>query len=286
MQPTEQARKTTIYLFIDESGDKGYSNSKPFHKIGVMAGFLLDECVLPSLEKKMEQGLSDIAIKPLKKLHMYNLDEEEKCKVIDLVKSLFRDLDIRFFYSAIFTESYASFVGDGPEQKIESMHSQLLQNILMKALTFCTRIIEKFQINITIKIVSDNIDPGVIKSMKKDISRIVNILNGDNNRSYIDKKRYVESKITGMSNDFRPKNGKFDVEMSVENSAVTFIPDVLSNTTFQHLIKFMQENPTAELNTTTSTAGHPLEEFLILQYTPELEEMNIEGKILGPGRKN
>ena len=104
--------------------------------------------------------------------------------------------------------------------------------------------------------------------------------------SYINKKRYVESEITGMSHEFRPKNGKFDVEMSVENSAVTFISDVLSYTTFQHLIKFMEDNPTAELNTTTSTAGHPLEESLILQYPPEFEETNLIGKIFGPGRKN
>ncbi|HCR2165386.1 TPA: DUF3800 domain-containing protein [Enterobacter cloacae subsp. dissolvens] len=286
MLPTDQLRNTIIYLFIDESGDKGYSNSKPFHKIGVMAGFLLNDWDLPILEKKMENGLSKLDLEPLKKLHMADLNKDQQSKVIDLVKMSFKELNLNFFYSAIFTESYASFVGKSPEQKKESMHSQLLQNILMKALSLCTKLIEKFETNITIKIVSDNIDPGVIKSMEKDISRIVNIFNGEKNRSYINKKRYVESEITGMSHEFRPKNGKFDVEMSVENSAVTFISDVLSYTTFQHLIKFMEDNPTAELNTTTSTAGHPLEEYLILQYPPESEETNLIGKIFGPGRKN
>ncbi|EPG2867595.1 hypothetical protein QD003_004893, partial [Pluralibacter gergoviae] len=86
--------------------------------------------------------------------------------------------------------------------------------------------------------------------------------------------------------DPRPKNGKFEVDIRVENSAITFISDVLSYTTFQHLIKFMQDNPTMDLNTLNATSGHPLEELLIFQYPPDIEDINLFGKIFGPGREN
>lgn len=282
--------RTTIFFFIDESGDKGYSNSRPFHEIGVMAGFLINDWDLPNLEKKMESGLSklelDLDLDPLKKLHMSELDKHQQTKVIDLIKILFRELNLKFFYSVIYTTSYSSFVGLSPEQKKESMHSQLLQNILITALSFCTRLIDKFNTDVKLQIVSDNIDSGVLKTMEKDYSRIVNFLNGTRNRTYITKTEYVESEITNLSHDPRPKNGKFDVHIRVENSAITFISDVLSYTTFQHLIKFMQNNPTMTLNTSTATSGHPLEEFITLQFTPDLEEMNLVGKIFGPGRQN
>lgn len=278
--------RTTIYFFIDESGDKGYSNSRPFHEIGVMAGFLINDWDVPNLEKKMESGLSKLELGSLKKLHMTELDEDKKTKVINLIKQLFKEFNLKFFYSVIYTPSYASFVGLSPEQKKESMHSQLLQLILITALSFCARIIEKFKTDVKLQIVSDNIDSGVLKIMKKDYSRIVNFFNGEKNRKNISKTEYIESEITNLSHDPRPKLGKFEVDIRVENSAITFISDVLSHTTFQHLIKFMQNNPTMALNTSTATSGHPLEEFIMLQFTPELEEMNLIGKILGPGRKS
>ncbi|MGK0600319.1 DUF3800 domain-containing protein [Yokenella regensburgei] len=277
---------TTIYFYIDESGDKGYSNSKPLHKIGVMAGFLINDWYLPSLEEKMASGLSKLNLDPLKKLHMSELDKTQQAKVIILIKELFKQFNLKFFYSVIYTSSYASFVGLSPEQKKESMHSQLLQNILITALSFCTRLIEKFNTDVKLQIVSDNIDSGVLKTMKKDYSRIVNFLNGTRNRTYITKTEYIESEITNLSHDPRPQNGKFEVDIRVENSTTTFISDVLSYTTFQHLIKFMQDNPTMVLNTSKASSGHPLEELLTLQFTPDLEEMNLIGKIFGPGRKN
>ncbi|EPF0314037.1 DUF3800 domain-containing protein [Enterobacter chuandaensis] len=278
--------KTTIYFFIDESGDKGYSNSRPFHEIGVIAGFLINDWDVPILQEKIESGLSKLNLDPIKKLHMSGLDKTQQAKVIDLIKELFKKFDLKFFYSVIYTSSYASFVGLSPEQQKESMHSQLLQNILITALSLCTRIIEKFNTDVKLQIVSDNIDSGVLKKMKKDFSRIVNFLNGTRNRTYITKTEYIESEITNLSHDPRPKNGKFEVDIRVENSAITFISDVLSYTTFQHLIKFMQDNPTMDLNTSKASSGHPLEEFLMLQFTPDLEEMNLIGKIFGPGRKN
>lgn len=286
MQPTVQSRNTIIYLFIDESGDKGYSDSKPFHKIGVMAGFLINDWDVSILQEKIESGLSKLNLDPIKKLHMSELNKTQQSNVIDLIKELFEQFNLRFFYSVIYTSSYASFVGISPGQQKESMHSQLLQDILIKALSLCTRLIEKFNTDVKLQIVSDNIDSGVLKTMKKDYSRIVNFLNGARNRKHITKTEYIESEITKLSHDPRPKNGKFEVDIRVENSAITFISDVLSYTTFQHLIKFMQDNPTINLNTSKASSGHPLEEFLILQFTPDLEEINLIGKIFGPGRKN
>ncbi|EMD1654728.1 DUF3800 domain-containing protein [Pluralibacter gergoviae] len=278
--------KATVYFFIDESGDKGYSNSSPNHKIGVMAGFLINDWVLPSLEEKMESGLSKLNLNPLKKLHMSELDKTQQAKVIELIRNLFIQFNLKFFYSVIYTSSYTSFVGLNPEQKKESMHSQLLQNILIMALSLCTKLIEKYNTDIKLQIVSDNIDSGVLKRMKKDYSRIVNFLNGEKNKIHITKNEYIESQITNLSHDPRPKNGKFEVDIRVENSAITFISDVLSYTTFQHLIKFMQDNPTMDLNTLNATSGHPLEELLIFQYPPDIEDINLFGKIFGPGREN
>jgi len=277
--------KTTIYFFIDESGDKGYSNSKPFHEIGLMAGFLINDWDLPRLEEKMKDGLSELNLNPLKKLHMSELNSEQKSEVVNLVRRLFKDLELRFFYTVMFTESYTHFVGGEQGKSKESMHSQLLQNILMTALSFCAKIIEKYKTDVKLQIVSDNIDAGVLKIMRNDYSRIVNFFNGDVNRMYVTKKEYVESKVTNLSHDSRPKNGRFEVEIRVEDSVVTFISDVLAYTTFQHLINFMRDNKKMELNTLKSTLGHPLEEFLILQFTPDLEEINLFGELLGPGRK-
>lgn len=65
----------------------------------------------------MENGLSKLDLEPLKKLHMAELNKDQQSKVIDLVKMSFKELNLKFFYSAIFTESYASFVGKSPEQK-------------------------------------------------------------------------------------------------------------------------------------------------------------------------
>ncbi|MCU6338912.1 hypothetical protein KW823_20490, partial [Enterobacter quasiroggenkampii] len=61
---------------------------------------------------------------------------------------------------------------------------------------------------------------------------------------------------------------------------------VLSYTTFKHLTKYMKENTNEKLNTTKSTSGHPLEEFLMLQYTTDLDDINFEGVVFGPGREN
>ena len=277
---------TTIYFYIDESGDKGYSDSKPCNQIGIMAGFLINDWDVEKFEKKVEIGLQDLHLEPSNKLHMSALEPEQRQKAIELVKRLFREFNLNFFYSVIYTESYASYVGKSTETKKESMHSQLLQNILIKALTLCTKLIEKFKTNITIQIISDNIDAGVIKIMKNDCSRIINLFNGEINKRFITKKQYTESKIINLSPDPRPKNGKLTLEIRVENSPTTFIADVLSYTTFKHLTKYMKENKNEKLNTTKSTSGHPLEEFLMLQYTTDIDDINFEGVVFGPGREN
>nr|ELR5252174.1 hypothetical protein [Providencia rettgeri] len=273
----------TIYLFLDESGDKGYSTSRPRDGLGVMAGFLVDDFVVSRIKEEMTVKLKALNIDDTSKLHMSALDNEQKNKSIDLVRSLFKQFQLNFFYEAIATESFLDFASSAAPKK-ESMHSQLLQNILMKALMYCKGIIEKYQGNINLKVVSDNIDSGVLKGMENDISIIVNFLNNDWSRRYITKKQFIETRTTSMSPDPRPTKGKFKVNLTVETSEITFISDVLAYTTFKHLKKYMNENEGLSLNTKMSTSGHPLEEFLILQFTPELEDINILGKIFGPGR--
>ncbi|ELR5204371.1 MULTISPECIES: hypothetical protein [Morganellaceae] len=273
---------TTKFFFIDESGDKGYSNSKPRDGLGVMAGFLIDDWDLPKLKIRISEGLSTLNLNQSNKLHMAELDDTQKTNAVNLVASLFREFSLNFIYSAIYTESYKDFVG--PSDKKELLHSQLLQNNLISALTLLTTLIEKFRVNVNLKIVSDNIDAGVLKIMEKECENIVNYMNNAPNKRYYSKGKYIETQVVNASPDPRPKNGKFHVEMSVETSEITFISDVLAYTTFQHLMEFMKENEGLSLNTTKSISGHPLEEFIALVYPPELEDENIFGKVLGPGR--
>lgn len=273
---------TTIFFFIDESGDKGYSNSRPRDGLGVMAGFLINDWDLPKLKIRISEGLSTLNLNQSNKLHMAELDDTQKTNAINLVASLFREFRLKFIYSAIYTESYKDFVGSSVKKEL--LHSQLLQNILISALTLLTKLIEEFHVNVNLKIVSDNIDTGVLKIMEKDCEYIVNYMNNNPNKRYYSKGKYIETQVVNASPDPRPKNGKFHVEMSVENSEITFISDVLAYTTFQHLMDFMKKNEGLSLNTTKSISGHPLEEFIALVYPPELEDENIVGKVLGPGR--
>lgn len=274
--------KTVVYFFIDESGDKGYSNSIPLHGLGVMAGFLLNDWELPYLKEDFEQLIYDINLEPSKKLHMRELSIEQKNKSIQFVKESFKKYGVKFFYSAINTEKYSNFVGKSHNQKKELMHSQLLENISQKAFGLCTKLIDKFNTDVEIKIVSDKVDAGVIQLFEKKIEYIANIHNGNANKTYYKKGKYVESRINKISDDPRPKNGKFTFDISIDNSDITFISDILSYTTFNHLIKFSSKNPSSPLNTMTSTVGHPLEDLLILQIPPEMENINIENVLFGP----
>lgn len=285
MQLLGHAKKITICLVIDESGDKGYSNSTPSEGIGVMAGFLIEDGLLPILNSNAESLINHFSLNKNKKLHMRDLDENDRENAIKIVKKLFFHFNIKFFYTVIATKSYSSYVGNDSGTKKELMHSQLLQNTLQKAMLLCRSIIEKNNSDVIIKIISDNVDSGVIKKIEKDIERPLNVLNSSPNRLYHKKGEYIESTIINMSHDFRPKNGKFEVDINVENSPITFIADVLANTTFKHLIKIFNENNKTALNTIEITKEHPLQEFIFLQFDPEKHETNIEDILFGPGRK-
>ena len=172
-----------IYLVIDESGAKGYSdNVESFEgEIGLMAGFIVPSAAL----KEIRSDLQAIRNRFLttEKVHITDLQSEQQHELREDLYQYIKDKNISCIYEAIYVQGFFDCFDDFkkklkstkqsirsnikiPDQKIkELLHAALFEGVFCKALAYCIN--NGYNGKYKINVITDRIDQSIKKSSKK-----------------------------------------------------------------------------------------------------------------------
>ncbi|WP_354691897.1 hypothetical protein [Phytobacter sp. RSE-02] len=251
-------------IIIDESGAKGYAKNTEQYigDFGIMAGFLLDENDLSRMRYIINESFNDFVSEG--KLHMAELNKDDKERAILRVKDFLKIYKIKWSYSALYVKGYHRFNGspDKSSKNKELLHSTLFEHLMTKFLINGIKLAISRKINsFSLKCISDHIETATINKFKKDIAYPLRFLRGE---------------VTVMKEDESGnKEPAFDtledinISIETENSALTFVSDIISYTTWKHLKDAIKKDNNIKLQSTEVMIGHPFQESLTLTNSNE-----------------
>lgn len=264
------------YLFIDESGAKGYADNRERYpgELGVIAGYLVPELYLSEYRAHLEKRLA--SIDGVGKLHITDLLNQSEARGV--IFQAFLELEIPWIYEAIYVEGlYQSEFcegrgGDGSHKEL--LHAKLFMGFMIKALA----LVHKFKDEgVEIVVVSDNIDAGVIKKFLIESEDYLSLLR----TSELKREFKVYQKSTGKllhcssraTAENIPSHPGLELGITCENSHMTLLSDVLANSVNHYLKMEFESNPQMLPNSKQAISNHPLRNLLLCSYDENSEEI-------------
>lgn len=251
----------TVYLIIDESGEKGYSRkmSKDDDKFGTMVGYFLFDNQIKIFRDFVKDRFSQFSNDG--KLHITDLSKEEEKKLLREHALKFLEANrINWIHMSIHVSGFKRFsLNDNL-----LMHAELFMGIFIKAISYIYDVTRSKKINL--KVISDTLDKTTIKEFEKTIKLLKNMMCGQ---------RKDTARLTNWSpsekkviNYTRESTFEFDenmflldeltIDITCEDSELTLIADVLSNTTYYHLNQELRIDSKTNLDAIQSLRNHPL----------------------------
>lgn len=244
----------TVYLIIDESGEKGYSNniSTDDDKFGTMGGYILFENQIEIAREILKDRLSTFSFDG--KFHMSSLSKEEQKRLSNTAFEFMRENSINWVQVSIYNKGFKNY---SYEEKL-LLHSELFNDVFIKAIAYIYDNTRSKIINL--KVISDTLDKRTIKQFEKYISPIKNLMNGQ--REHIIQKKDYTMKSTVDFGDSSFLLDNLTINISCENTELTVIADVLSYTTHDCLKQEIKLNPDINLDAYQSLENHPIQSLV------------------------
>jgi len=289
-----------IYLIIDESGAKGYSDNieNTLGEFGIMVGYLIPESWIDKVKSELDSIKQKY--KTDRKVHITDLLQSEQEQMRVEIFNYFKTRKIFFVYEAIYSQGYYSYHESlkelytknkqqiKPSMKWSSnkekllLHSDLFLGVFMKALSFCKDIQKMEEVKLHIK--SDVIDDSIKKKFEKNVDKNLNI--GIKSTKIVKgfdtkKKEVVQYKtsfeITEGLEIFE-KFSNVEYEITCEDSSLTLAADVLVNSLYRALNNSEFKLKCLPLNTYEAVEDFPLNKLIYGLY-PHNEKLYIVDKI-------
>lgn len=272
-----------IFLVLDESGAKGYSNNPESEdgELGVMAGYLLPI----SRANTAEADLGAIRSKFLSgdKLHITDLAPHQQEELRNDLFAYFTKVQARWLYEAIYVQGFfehAQLVNQLSKEAHDSrrsnvkiswrenrdlLHAELFQGVFSKAVAFC---LDNIGPKVKINVITDRTDASIIKKFQAAADEFLGFESGSTTPVTgfdIDSQSVlhgeVQSKIGASTTSIMDLSG-IEYSIKCEDSALTLAADVLVNSVNFHLKSLQKTSVGVELNDSKTIAGHPLEVFV------------------------
>lgn len=266
-----------FYLIIDESGAKGYSdnNEKFVQEFGLMVGFLVPEEHLKQWREQSDYYFKiNNTLHMDEKIHITSLKAEEQERFRETLNQIFLYSGVNWYYQATYVQGF----NEGNSDK-ESLHSKLFAMIFSKALYNLTLLKENGDLKI--HIISDILNKGEIKLFKREIQDLISIFTNKNIEKDLvifDKKTKNLIRAKSISKlDKKDKNfpefKSIDLDISIEDSNLTLMADILANSVFHHLNKYLKDkNNYPSLNSRQAIKNHPLDKLVL--GSPDEDQQN------------
>ena len=272
-----------IFLVIDESGAKGYSDKSENYRgeIGVMAGFLVPEKYIESVREGFGTIKNNYFTEG--KLHITDLSSEDQNSLRQNIFEYIISRNIICVFEAIHSEGffqYFEFVKGMHEkakqqrrsnikisnnEKKELLHEQLFQGAFSKAVSMCVdNIGETFHL----AVITDNIDSSIKKKFITSADELLNF--GDKKIKIVtgydpDSKEIVSGSITTDFENAKKILGEYsNIRYSIdcEDSGLTLAADVIANSLNHHFKSRGNVKIGTPLNTRNALKGYPLENMM------------------------
>jgi hypothetical protein len=261
-----------MVLVIDESGAKGYATVREQNpgEIGVMAGFLYPEEEIIWMKSLFDSAIDLHRSNGKAKFHITDLDAESQTKLRNVIFNIFRDYKFQWFYVAIYAEGYhqSEFSpGRGFQDRKALLHAELFEKIFSHSICMSSSIQIK---KLDLKVITDNIDSGVIKIFKSKAERISNIFTRRKRQvfTYIRdaEARSVRKEIAEFSvqSESIPKFDDIKFDVTCEISSLTIVADILANSVNYYLKKNQKETIKKYISNKQAIEDHPLVDLAII----------------------
>ncbi|MDN5060007.1 hypothetical protein [Aliarcobacter butzleri] len=258
-----------LALIIDESGAKGDSNNQEQYEgeFGIMVGFLIPYEVLEQCRKQSEFIFHELQIEG--KLHITDLENDEQKRIRDTIYMIFKENSIGWFYHSIsvqrFFENENKYKSSSSEKS--SLHYELFQGVFYKALDFYRKHDEDIK-KIDIKIITDNLDTGIIKKFKRKLQDTITIMTGNSLTKEINTYNKETNTLLKATKTTQVKGSMIqweDIQFEIitENSHLTFIADILANSTHYYIKQEIIKNKDINLNSKIAIKNHPLKDYVM-----------------------
>ncbi|MDD3465533.1 MAG: hypothetical protein PHE67_00170 [Campylobacterales bacterium] len=275
---------TEIYMVIDESGAKGYSDNqeKEPGELGVAAGFLVPKEYLQLFKLELERIRSGFEHNG--KFHITDLTPEQQTSLREQIYELFIEKKIYCVYEAIYVQGFydhfkrndeliktsleglESKIATSNNPKYESLHKWLLSDVITKGMAFCEdmNIKKPFLLNI----ITDNLDKSIREDAEKVVAGFLGITDKKEYRvSGYDRenKQVVERHFSTQIKASADAIGDFtgiEFNVSSEDSALTMAADVIANGLYRHLKEKQKDTLGAALHSKEIVSSHPLKDIL------------------------
>lgn len=274
----------TVYLIIDESGEKGYSRkiSEDDDKFGTMVGYILFDNQIKIFRDFVKDRFSQFSND--RKLHITDLSKEKQKLLREHALKFLEANGINWIHMSIHASGFKRFsLNDNL-----LMHAELFMGIFIKAISFIYDNTKSKNINL--KVISDPLDKAIINEFEKSIKLLKNMMCGQRkDTASFSKWSPSEKKVITYT---RESTFEFDdnmllldeltIDITCENSELTLIADVLSNTTYYHLNQELKKDSKTNLDAIQSLRNHPLVHLVYGCYDHTKENsMNYFGAVYG-----
>lgn len=253
----------TVYLIIDESGEKGYSNNKKHsknisedeNKFGTMVGYFIVEEQLEIIREILKEKFKPFSkYSKNGKLHITDLPKEEQPLLRETVFGILRESKARWIHMSINKKGFENYSGD---EKL-SLHSTLFRDLFIKAISY---IKERTQTNnLNLKVISDTLDKKTIKQFDESVNIVKKLM--CRQKEIITVKKDYTIKTTVDFGDDSFLLDELTIDITCEDTELTLVADVLSNTTYYFLNQEIKLNPDINLDAYQSLENHPIQSSL------------------------
>jgi len=271
----------TIYLIIDESGAKGYSDKPESYagEVGVMAGYLIPEAYFDDVRNKFESLKEGYFSEG--KVHIAELKPEDQSRIREDIYGFLIEKNIVCVFEAIhsqgFYENYErlerliennkssqrSSVTVPKRKSKELLHEHLFQGVFGKAVAFC---IDNFGYEFELKVITDKVDESIKKCFLKAADELINV--GEEKKTIVSGfdtstrevvKGSLVSKIDNVK-DVLDDYSKIKYSISYEDTGLTLAADVIVNGLNYHFKSRSSIEVGINLNDQAAVINHPLEQ--------------------------
>ncbi len=290
---------TDTYFYFDEAGEKGYVKSKPSKvDFGIIAGFALDGPNLAPFQTEAENMLRSLITLCTQHGFKAHCSAIASCGVKEIqdefhqarnkVQNFLLNEQVLIFYTAIYSLGFffvrkrreeikkqSMLLRRSPIQitshnTSESLYEILFENILIQLDEF-----NKIEERGNMLIVSDHIDPGIEKKLRRCLEKLSQAEHERTVKGYdVSKGKKHLAKITITATNFdNAIRTIMDIEIDTENSPLTFMADILCNDLYRHLHSKVAIESDIGLN-----CRRAIEDFPLYLKIPFVEDENFLDK--------
>lgn len=281
----------TAILVLDESGAKGYdSNEEQYHgEFGVMAGFVLPECILGAFTDGLSQIVEPFTVEEQGKLHITDLAPSAQERLRGDLFEYFKRCELYWFYEAISVQGFHvthanhkqisqsqnqarhSTVKLSQRPSKESLHRELFWGLFGRGVEFSSKCLGS---TFHLRVVTDRVDESILKMFATVADEFLCL--GEVRRITVpgydtEKEDPVEGVIyinvvSGSDVPLNEMIGDYSgvtYDIQCDDNVLTLAADVLANSVHYYLKKRQTDTPGAVLNAKQAIQGHPLQEFVV-----------------------